>query len=124
MLRIITVVAWFYALIGMIGSGQASELSPYPDWRGAWWRFPVPGVGGSPAWHQTKTLGRAQQAPLTDEYQKILDDSIADQLKGGQGNGVRQNRKELYYLSADGLLMPARKDQLPPDLRYFKQTHK
>ena len=32
--------------------------------------------------------------------------------------------KELYYLSADGLLMPARKDQPPPDLRYFKQTHK
>ena len=27
-----------------------------------------------------------------------------------------------YYLSADGLLMPARKDQPPPDLRYFKKT--
>jgi hypothetical protein len=26
--------------------------------------------------------------------------------------------------SADGLLMPARKDQAPPDLRYFKQTQK
>ena len=26
--------------------------------------------------------------------------------------------------SADGYLMPARKDQLPPDLRYFKQTGK
>ena len=24
-----------------------------------------------------------------------------------------------YYLSADGLLMPARKNQAPPDLRYF-----
>jgi hypothetical protein len=29
-----------------------------------------------------------------------------------------------YFLSADGLLMPARKGQLPPDLRYFKQTQK
>jgi hypothetical protein len=28
--------------------------------------------------------------------------------------------KDNYYLSADGLLMPARKDQAPPDLRYFK----
>jgi hypothetical protein len=28
--------------------------------------------------------------------------------------------KENYYVSADGLLMPARKDQAPPDLRYFK----
>jgi hypothetical protein len=27
---------------------------------------------------------------------------------------------ELYYLSAEGYLMPAKKDQPPPDLRYFK----
>ena len=32
--------------------------------------------------------------------------------------------KEAYYLSADGLLMPAKKDQPPPDLRYFKPTGK
>ncbi|HLH96197.1 MAG TPA: hypothetical protein VKW08_13870 [Xanthobacteraceae bacterium] len=32
--------------------------------------------------------------------------------------------KEEYFLSADGLLMPARKDQAPPDLRYFKQSAK
>jgi hypothetical protein len=32
--------------------------------------------------------------------------------------------KENYVRSADGLLMPARKDQAPPDLRYFKQTQK
>ena len=30
--------------------------------------------------------------------------------------------KENYFLSADGHLMPARKDQPPPDLRYFKKT--
>ena len=29
-----------------------------------------------------------------------------------------------YMLSADGLLMPAKKDQPPPDLRYFKQPRK
>ena len=32
--------------------------------------------------------------------------------------------KDDYMLSADGLLMPAKKDQPPPDLRYFKQTQK
>jgi len=32
--------------------------------------------------------------------------------------------KDNYFLSGDGLLMPARKDQPPPDLRYFKQTQK
>jgi hypothetical protein len=32
--------------------------------------------------------------------------------------------KENYFLSADGLLMPAKKDQAPPDLRYFKPSGK
>jgi hypothetical protein len=32
--------------------------------------------------------------------------------------------KENYFLSADGLLMPAKRDQAPPDLRYFKQAPK
>jgi hypothetical protein len=29
-----------------------------------------------------------------------------------------------YMLSADGYLMPTKKDQAPPDLKYFKQTRK
>jgi hypothetical protein len=29
-----------------------------------------------------------------------------------------------YFVSGDGYLMPARKNQAPPDLRYFKQTQK
>ena len=32
--------------------------------------------------------------------------------------------KESYFLSGDGMLMPARKDQPPPDLRYFKSQTK
>jgi hypothetical protein len=32
--------------------------------------------------------------------------------------------KETYFLSFDNLLMPTRKDQPPPDLKYFKQTGK
>ena len=32
--------------------------------------------------------------------------------------------KDSYYMSADGLLMPVRKNQPPPDLRYFKQPQK
>jgi hypothetical protein len=32
--------------------------------------------------------------------------------------------KENYFLSADGFLMPARKDQAPPDTRYFKRSAK
>jgi hypothetical protein len=40
------------------------------------------------------------------------------------GNMHVQIGKEGYYLSADGLLMPTKKDQPPPDLKYFKQTSK
>jgi hypothetical protein len=32
--------------------------------------------------------------------------------------------KENYFMSADGHLMPAKKDQPPPDLRYFGKTQK
>jgi hypothetical protein len=32
--------------------------------------------------------------------------------------------KESYFLSADGLLMPAKKNQAPPDLRYFNLPQK
>jgi hypothetical protein len=39
----------------------------------------------------------------------------------GEGNAHVGIGNEVYYLSADGLLMPAKKDQPPPDLRYFKQ---
>jgi hypothetical protein len=42
----------------------------------------------------------------------------------GENNQQVSIGKENYFMSADGLLMPARKDQPPPDLRYFNQTRK
>jgi hypothetical protein len=41
-----------------------------------------------------------------------------------EGNGDVKVGKESYFLSGDGQLMPTKKDQAPPDLRYFKQTQK
>jgi hypothetical protein len=41
-----------------------------------------------------------------------------------EGNGQVAIGTENYFLSADGLLMPAKKDQAPPDLRYFRPTPK
>jgi hypothetical protein len=35
------------------------------------------------------------------------------------GNTRVKIEEENYFLSADGKLMPTRKDQPPPDLRYF-----
>jgi hypothetical protein len=40
----------------------------------------------------------------------------------GEGNAHVAIGKEVYYLGADNVLMPAKKDQPPPDLRYFKQS--
>jgi hypothetical protein len=39
----------------------------------------------------------------------------------GEGNVHVGIGKEVYFLSSDGLLMPAEKDQPPPDLRYFRK---
>ena len=41
-----------------------------------------------------------------------------------EGNGHVEIANQNYFLSGDGLLMPAKKDQPPPDLRYFKQPAK
>jgi hypothetical protein len=41
-----------------------------------------------------------------------------------EGNANVVIGKENYFLRADGLLMPAKKNQAPPDLRYFTQAPK
>ena len=40
----------------------------------------------------------------------------------GEGNNHVVIGNEGYFLSGDGYLMPTKKDQAPPDLRYFKGT--
>ena len=71
----------------------------YPSWKGAWARWVPrnagrdPGnggtgftAGGQPSFDQTKPWGLGQQAPLTPEYQKVLEESLKDQATGGEGN--------------------------------------
>ena len=41
-----------------------------------------------------------------------------------ENNNHVEIAKEAYMLSADGYLMPTKKDQPPPDLKYFKQLQK
>ena len=74
------------ALAMPIGAAQAADAAKYPDWKGRWERFVVRGLPGQPSHDQTKSWGRGQQAPLTPEYQAILEASIADQANGGLGN--------------------------------------
>jgi hypothetical protein len=42
----------------------------------------------------------------------------------GENNAQIVIGKQNYFLSGDGFLMPAKKDQAPPDLRYFNQPRK
>src|SRR5215469_11710895 len=74
------------ALVATCSVAQAFDDTKYPDLWGQWVAVRIPGVGGQPAFDPTKPWGRGQQAPLTPEYQAVLEASLADQAKGGQGN--------------------------------------
>src|SRR5205809_3085303 len=80
------------ALLITLGGAQAQDSNMYPNLKGQWGRFVVPGLPGQPTHDQTKGWGRGQPAPLTPEYQAILEASLADQAKGGHGNAVDYSR--------------------------------
>ena len=73
------------ALCMTVAAASALEQAKYPDWRGQWSRVPVAGITGNPSFDPNKSEGRAQQAPLTAEYQAKLEASLADQAAGGAG---------------------------------------
>ena len=66
-----------------VAGAQIADITKYPDLKGQWNRFVVPGVGGQPSFDQTKSWGPEQEAPLTPEYQKVFEASLADQAAGG-----------------------------------------
>src|SRR5204862_5999515 len=73
------------ALTTMGGAALADEPK-FPDWKGQWITI-NPRLGGQVIkFDPTKPWGPAQQAPLTPEYQKVLEASMADQARGGIGN--------------------------------------
>ena len=78
-----TAAAALTAMLTLATGAFGFDNSRYPDLRGEWNRRPVPGIG--PSFDPTKAPGLAQQAPLTPEYQKILEASLADLAAGGGG---------------------------------------
>jgi len=80
------IVAALAGALTLIGAQAADAQAKFPDWRGQWSRFVVPGLPGQPSHDQTKPWGKGQGAPLTPEYQAVLEASIADQAQGGLGN--------------------------------------
>ena len=59
---------------------------------------------------------------VTKRYIREQDRIIWHEEICGENNNHVVIGKDNYFLSADGKLMPTRKDQSPPDLRYFGQT--
>src|SRR4051795_700816 len=72
-------------LIASASSVRAFDDAKYPDLSGQWLGVRL-GVRGQPAFDPTKPWGLGQEAPLTPEYQKVLEASLEDQKNGGQGN--------------------------------------
>jgi hypothetical protein len=78
-------------LMAIVGA-RAHDETRYPNLKGQWDRFVVPKLPGQPSFDQTKGWGPWQEAPLTLEYRKIMEDSMADQAAGGHGENVDHAR--------------------------------
>ena len=71
---------------GTQAADDAKDPSKYPNWKGQWLRINTNNQGQAVKFDPSKPSGLGQQAPLTPEYQKVLEDSMAEQAKGGIGN--------------------------------------
>jgi hypothetical protein len=68
------------ALSIAVSAALALDEAKYPDLKGEWMRL------GSGSFDPSKPAGLGQKAPLTAEYQAVLEASLADEAAGGQGN--------------------------------------
>jgi hypothetical protein len=68
-----------------LAGGAAAADAKYPNWKGQWVPVVPPGVADL-SFDPGKPAGLGQQAPLTQEYQNVLNDSLSDQASGGFGN--------------------------------------
>ena len=76
----------FMAVLTATSAARAADDAKYPNWKGAWDAINPRYGGQAIKFDPTKAWGPAQQAPLTPEYQKVLEESMADQAQGGLGN--------------------------------------
>jgi hypothetical protein len=76
--------------------------------------------------NEITTFDHALTHPWTIDkhYLRVQRDVIYYENECSENNQHVVIGREGYYLSADGYLMPVKKGQAPPDLRYFKQSQK
>jgi hypothetical protein len=80
-------LAFTAAMVLTVAGAAAFDEAKYPDWKGQWSRLQTLRTQASPnpSFDPNKFQGLAQEAPLTPEYQAILEASLADQAAGGAG---------------------------------------
>jgi hypothetical protein len=78
--RTLGLLALAGALSIAVCPARALDDVKYPDLKGEWMRL------GSGSFDPGKPAGLGQKAPLTAEYQAVLEASLAEQAAGGQGN--------------------------------------
>ncbi len=69
------------AMLMATSDTRAQDAAKYPDWKGAWVR--LDDVSGG-SYDPSKRPGRAQQPPLTAEYQAVWEANLAERARGGQ----------------------------------------
>jgi len=112
-----TALALLTALLISAGNFAIAADAKYPSWKGQWVPVTVQGPGKSAAFDPAKPEGLSQQAPLTPEYQKILDDSVADIARGGFGH----DPTALCYAAGMPRMMTyaAQEYVITPDMTYI-----
>ncbi|HEY4407133.1 MAG TPA: hypothetical protein VGN55_21000, partial [Xanthobacteraceae bacterium] len=80
----IKVLALATVLMVTVGGARAQDKK-YPNWKGEWTTV-IPRLPGQQLrFDPNKSFGAKQEAPLTEEYQKIYQENLAELAKGGQG---------------------------------------
>jgi hypothetical protein len=105
-------------LAATIGNAQAADGSKYPNWKGQWDAINPTFGGQGVKFDPTKRFGPAQQAPLTPEYKKIHEESMADQAKGGQGNFI-DHAKCIPGGMPSMMSAPAQEYIITPEITYI-----
>ena len=78
-------------------------------------------------WNEITIIDNALTRPYTKKQMATRNPSPRPVWKSdvcSENNAQVRIGKDNYFLSADGFLMPARKGQEPPDLRYFAKSQK
>ena len=103
-------------------AAQAQNEGKYPDWKGQWWR------NNGVQWDPTKGQGRAQQPPLTPEYQAVWEKSLAKQESGQNDDNAVVSclppgvpRAMIFYEPVDIVVLPEVTYML---ISYFSETRR